>query len=90
MDQAMIERVANTAGRAGGHEAAEQIFLALGVDISTPGKVIEAQMMFSGMRSFQDDLRTFKNRFWASLGGLMATGLAAVAYHYVQTPKPPI
>lgn len=86
MDQAMLERVANLAAR----EAVQQTFLGLGVDISTPGKVIEAQQMFSGMRTFQDDLRTFKNRFWASLGGLAATAVAAMAYHYVQTPKPPI
>jgi hypothetical protein len=85
MDRAMLERVANMAAR----EAVQQTFLSLGVDISTPGKVVEAQEMFSGMRNLQGELKVFKNRFWATIGSMAATLLGGVLYHYVTSFRAP-
>lgn len=80
MDEAMLQRVATLAAE----EAVKKTFLGLGVDISTPEKVIEAQDMFRGLRNFQGELKAFKTRFWATVGSIVATALGGLLYGYVQ------
>lgn len=70
--------------------AVQKAFMMMGVDISTPSAVIEAQELFSSMRGLKRDWAIFRNRLIVGFAAMVCTVAAAIVFHWMQAPKPPI
>lgn len=83
-DRTLLKNIASMAAR----EAVQQTFTTLGVDISTPGAVIEAQELFMSMRGLKRDWQIFRNRLLTGAAGLLLTLAVAAVMHYTRSPPP--
>lgn len=81
-DRAMLNRIASMAA----DQAVQKIFTTLGVDISTPAAVIEAQDMFRSMRTIQSDWRRFRTAFIGAAATALGGALVMAALHFHSTP----
>lgn len=81
-DKATLNRIASMAA----DQAVEKIFTTLGVDISTPAAVIQAQEMFMSMRNIQRDWQRFRTAFIGAAATALASALVMAALHFHNTP----
>lgn len=81
-DRAMLNRIANLAAE----QAVQKTFTTLGLNISTPEAVIEAQDMFRSMRNIQRDWKRFRNAFIGAAATALAGAMVMAAMHFHNTP----
>lgn len=85
-DDDTLMRVAGMAAQ----QAVEKTFTTLGIDISTPEAVIEAQGHFQFLRTFRGNVTVFKNRAIQTAAALAVGGVAAAIVAYKNTSAPPL
>jgi len=61
-------------------EGVQKAFLSLGVDISTPAAIVEAQKDFQHVRSWRKAKETVAKQGLTTTVGIIITGLLAAAY----------
>lgn len=83
---ALMQRIASMAAE----EAVRKTFTTLGVNISTPEALIDAQEMFSGLRHLQRDWKAFRNRVLAAGTTLLVSIAGAWLMGYIKPPAPPL
>lgn len=85
-DKALLNRIASMAA----DQAVVKIFTTLGIDITTPSAVIEAQELFMSLRNLKRDWAVFRNRLIMTGATLFASGLGAWFFGLLKAPQPPL
>lgn len=86
IDKALLTRIAGMAAE----QAVQKTFTTLGVNISTPEAVIEAQELFMSLRNLKRDWTVFRNRLIMMAATLIASAVGMWAFNFLKPPVPPI